>query len=220
MIMVLKKRLVCLTLIGAIEILILSPNVLGDQQSLRGIKVMGVVVYVQPKVEGYGLSEENLKTDVELKLRRIGIKALELQEMLVPAHIPLETELELARLEAKNTKRPFEEVKKGMARILEVADSLDAVDAERAGSPYLCVNVNTLTARPGDEPHVIYEVCIEFKQGVRLERDTSIFEYGATTWDKGVFGVAPADRVEAVIRGVVSDLVDQFINAYLAENRR
>jgi hypothetical protein len=64
-----------------------------------------------------------------------------------------------------------------------------------------------------------YEVSVEVLQDVQLIRDPAIVIPGATTWELGSVGGAgrPANIPE-MVRNALKDLVDRFINAYLAMN--
>jgi len=80
------------------------------------------------------------------------------------------------------------------------------------GIPYLSVNVIGLKL---ESPRgFIYSVRVEFRQDVILSRNRSI-EASSTTWQKNTTGIHPNVRY---IREVVSDLVDEFMNDYLAVN--
>jgi hypothetical protein len=60
------------------------------QKVLVGLK--GVHVFVEkihPEVEGLGLTTEQIKTDVEMRLRKGGVKVLTMEEMLQGPEIPL-----------------------------------------------------------------------------------------------------------------------------------
>jgi hypothetical protein len=88
------------------------------------------------------------------------------------------------------------------------------ISATGAGNPSLHISVNILQSTSAILPHVI---TIELRQTVFLTRDPSIIVPGAATWDVGVFGQVPKLNVRS-LRDDVKDLVDRFINAYLAVN--
>lgn len=148
----------------------------GQRESLRGLKGVELVMEViNPEAERKGLTRSQLQTDVELRLRKAGIKVLTRQERL---------------------KTP--------------------------GYPFLYVNVSTVKT-----PETLggllgglygYSISVELREKVILARNRSIETYAAT-WSKGVVGTVGADKLRSVREGV-GDLVDEFINDYLAMNPR
>jgi len=83
------------------------------------------------------------------------------------------------------------------------------------GAPYLYVSVNMLR---GPEGIVAYGIQVDLKQLVRLERDPTQ-QTIAPTWSEGAVGTVGISKLSTV-RGDVRDLVDKFINAYLAANQK
>lgn len=63
-----------------------------------------------------------------------------------------------------------------------------------------------------------FNVAVEFVQGVRLDGDPQIIT-AAITWRRHAVGTVDAGHV-AEVRAIVVDLVDQFISAYLEQNRK
>ena len=75
-------------LIIAAVMLLTSPDanaefVVEDKETLRGIKAIFVAIEsIRPEAEGYGLTQDKILSDVELKLKRAGIKVLSKEEWL------------------------------------------------------------------------------------------------------------------------------------------
>lgn len=88
-------------------------------------------------------------------------------------------------------------------------------ESEQApGNPYLYVNVAITTGSIywGDSLHV------SLRQTVLLERDTAV-RIDAETWDASSGGgIYLPENIAQKVRGAIDDLVDQFVNAYLAAN--
>lgn len=90
-------------------------------------------------------------------------------------------------------------------------------------SPFLYVNLAVV--KVGDSPLFAYCIRVEFVQPVVLVRDPEKKCF-ATTWDTGAVGCAVELRarngirqaVKDLIRHVMTDKVDEFINDYLAVN--
>jgi hypothetical protein len=128
-----------------------------SRRSLQGIGSLHVVVEQLPEgARQLGLSEESLRTDVELKLRRNGITVTDV---------------------------------KGSQALLYVA--VNVVPGGGAASLYVAV-----------------------EQPARLLCDDSIY-VTATTWSTAG---AVANPEAKFIRDRVGDLMDQFLNAWLAVN--
>jgi len=82
------------------------------------------------------------------------------------------------------------------------------------GRPRLYVNVNALILPLNKSRSFIYSVSVEFTQDVILFRNRSI-KIHTKTWEQNTLGINPDLRH---VREVVGDLVDQFMNDYLAVN--
>jgi len=81
------------------------------------------------------------------------------------------------------------------------------------GSPYLYLAVNILKTRSG---LYAYAVALRLAQSVTLSRAPHVTVTGAT-WHSGAVGVVGGANLSQ-IRDAVRDVVDQFLNAYLAAN--
>ena len=133
------------------------------RETLRGLKGFYVLIEkLHDDIKQAGLTESILKTDVELKLRKAGIRVLTEDDMYLTP-----------------------------------------------GTPYLHVSVNAFKSRS-----FVYCVKVSFRQDVILSRNRSV-ETSAVTWIQSFLGISSDLRP---IREVVSDLVDQFMNDYLAVN--
>ncbi len=139
----------------------------GDTQdaraTLRGLDEFAVVVDLNLELEETGLNKNQLQTDVELRLRRDGIRVTS------------------------------------------------------SGMAFLAINVNGF-AGPDQTGLYVFSVTAQVIQPVSLVRDSDITIF-AGTWSLSLTGLAGSARVEGGVRNYVADLVDSFINAYLAENR-
>ena len=113
-----------------------------------------------------GVSRSQIQNDVELRLRKAGIRVLTEKEWL---------------------------------------NSLNA--------PTLYVNINLMTSSAG---LYAYDVSVDIQQEVILKTSPSRTTI-ATTWDKAMVG-ALGSRNLGDLRNSVNDLVDFFINDYLAAN--
>lgn len=61
---------------------VLSQDSEDPRQSLKGLQGIGVVISpIDPDFERDGLSKDQIQTDVELQLRKVGIKVLTKDEM-------------------------------------------------------------------------------------------------------------------------------------------
>ncbi|MHC4426742.1 MAG: hypothetical protein ACYSYV_11700 [Planctomycetota bacterium] len=146
----------------------LNMSLASQRDVLKGLKYIRVFIQsLRPEVEKYGLTEQQLQTDVELRLRQNGIEVVS----------------------------------------KELAPMAEAI---------LFLKVGTVTA----EEIQLTGYCIEvqLKELVPLPRNPTKFIF-ATTWEHGYIGITPVEKISGV-RGKVKDLVDIFINDYLAANPR
>jgi hypothetical protein len=82
------------------------------------------------------------------------------------------------------------------------------------GNPQLYVS---LQVQPVDGSLYVTSVSVELYQLVTLRRDPSIIAYASTWKASAKLGVVGRSRLSA-LRTEVADMVDEFLNAYLAEN--
>jgi hypothetical protein len=136
----------------------------GTLKDLKGVYVL--IESLTPQANQKGLTEQQLQTDVELKLRQNGIKVLTREESF-----------------------------------------------SAPGSPYLYLNVNVVISDRVLSP---YNISLQLKQNVILSRDNICCK--GITWEKGGTGIAGEAALVESVRGLVKDVVDMFINDYLAVN--
>jgi hypothetical protein len=100
-------------------------------------------------------------------------------------------------------------------RLRQAGIRIISSEERRPGDPYLYI---VITAQKRDDAEFYaYSLRVQLNQGVWLTRDPAIQIFGATTWDVGLVGTVGRLNIREVHAGVL-DLVDQFINAYLAVN--
>lgn len=83
-----------------------------------------------------------------------------------------------------------------------------------SGSPYLYINVTPLFGE--NTPMAAVNILVQLQEAVLLERNRTILRV-ATTWHKGMTLLCGLKRLDET-REHVRDLVDMFINDYLAAN--
>jgi hypothetical protein len=86
--------------------------------------------------------------------------------------------------------------------------------------PYLYINIVPLEVYyVGHRPSGIYAVAIrvELRQRAFLSRDPAISAY-AGTWSRVSVITAPRERLVSYCHESLNNLVDEFLNAYLAQN--
>ena len=82
------------------------------------------------------------------------------------------------------------------------------------GRPYLYLNINS-TKIQGNPPVASVAIALELQEQVLLQRGKK--SASAATWSTATVGTVPADDVRSIYDRV-GDLVDEFINDYLAAN--
>ncbi len=83
------------------------------------------------------------------------------------------------------------------------------------GSPWLYLNINTITHPSGDL--FSWNVSLHLGQEVYLctKKDTMT---STATWRQSLAGYARGSRLKEELRSITKDLVDMFLNDYLAVN--
>ena len=111
------------------------------------------------------------------------------------------------------------ELRRARIRILDTDDDFTSTP----GSPWLLVSVEGVSQKGVYG----YYISVSLTQDVLLARDPTLrpagkyqgITFSAQTWNTDVSGVQIGNPT-ATIRSSVKDLVDQFINAYLAANKK
>ena len=154
--------------VSAITIIVLLAVLTNAQDSqrnnLRGIQVIEVLIQpLQSNAAGAGLNQRQLQTDVELRLRKAGL------------------------------------------RVKDASDDL---------TPYLAVSVNTVNGSGNLSNAFAVSTHVELKRAGKFGTEF-IF---ATIWSDAFVSIGGKNRVEEGVRQQLADLVDEFINDYLAVN--
>jgi len=136
-----------------------------ERENLRGLPGVFVIVEeLEPDIQRDGLTDTQLQTDVELRLRKAGIRVLTEKESF---NVP--------------------------------------------GKPYLYVQISSLITKGGYAFHIL----IGLNEQAYFTRNNSLVH--AYAWDQaGMGSTSTHDMI--YIRQKVGDLVDRFINDYLAVN--
>jgi hypothetical protein len=126
-----------------------------------------------------------------------------------PVHVP--AELEQNGLLTSDEVHTDVELKLRLAGI-QVVDLKD-FNSSSSSASILNISVNVFSSSDGIWP---ISVNVGVMQPVLLERDRSILSYGET-WGKFRLGRLEKSKIRNV-RETIKDMVDQFINSYLAAN--
>ena len=87
--------------------------------------------------------------------------------------------------------------------------------ANTPGQPSLQGSINV--ACDENVPCCYIGINFYFHQVTQLARDSNIWSY-SPTWQAGKTGLSAPPEVMDAVRDVVADIVDAFINSYLAAN--
>jgi hypothetical protein len=159
------KLCAALALIMLLLIPGISSALTSDQEALVGLKGVYVLVeYIRPELERLGIIEKQIKTDVELRLRKAGVRVL-------------------TKVEKSNTP--------------------DAAT--------LYVKENGLITSRG---LYLFSIDVQLLQLVTLARGSRVV---GCIWIHNDIGIVGIDNISK-IRPRLADLVDKFINDYLAAN--
>jgi hypothetical protein len=162
----LKKEVMALVVM-LLLLPVVSHALSDEQEALVGLR--GVYVVIGPlrqDIESLGLNSDQIKTDIELRLRKAGIRVLAGKEM-----------------------------------------------DEVPGKPYLYVNVDAVT-KPGSSL-CAYSIKVQLAKNVPIESGSKI--PGVIWQTTGYAGTANTCNTTR-IHNIVGDLIDHFINDYLAAN--
>ncbi len=85
-----------------------------------------------------------------------------------------------------------------------------------AGTPTFYIRVTTSKSDAGI---YAFSVDVRLQQNVYLDREPTIFYFGAPTWETNTVGTVGADNLRTVM-DIVRNSVDRFVNAYLSVNPR
>jgi hypothetical protein len=156
---------------SATEVLALDDETAG--QSITGLQGIAVMVLpINADAERDGLKREQIQTDVELRLRKAGIKS--------------PTDREFA-------KRDF---------------------------PYLSVNINPVKGKNSEV--YSYDIKVElYKQVIQNpqdEIDSAMQTMSVKIWSSELTGSAPGGDLKNNVQKRIDDLIDKFVNVYLAAN--
>jgi hypothetical protein len=159
-----RWKLIVLSLVMLLLLPGVSHALTAKQKVLVGLKGVCVLVTdIYPKAESLGLSKDQIKTDVELRLRKAGVRVLTVKEM-----------------------------------------------HETPGAPDLLVTIVAYI----QSNLCAFSIQVDLRELVALARG---FEVTGTIWEKSQLGLTPIDQIRFVREGL-GDLVDEFINDYLAAN--
>ena len=156
------KKLIPVVIIAVMFHLFIPSSALGlsNPENLKGIKSIGLVIEgLPPEATNFGLLKKTLQTDVELKLRLLGIY-------------------------------------------------------DNSSLGYLYLNVNLLA----DTHSVSGNVSVTVRQFAMLETSAQIAM--VTIWGVAEVFTAKKSSAESMIRKIVKDSVDEFLNDYLEANPR
>ena len=100
---------------------------------------------------------------------------------------------------------------------VELRLRLAGLDVKAGPDSHLRICAQSLQLQTTD--HCTYLVKVELNQAASLTRDSTIF-LPMRTWHTELIGVVQTEKLNEAIQDAVSDLMDQFVNAYLSVNPR
>lgn len=164
-----------------VAVLALPAQTKPELDSLRGLSEFLVIAGVSRVLADAGFTNEQIQTDVELRLRKAGLTVVAEDVMLAPW---------------KRTAYDAE-----TERLLKRAQALAQLVVEARCFPV-------------EEGLLSYRIRIEVRQAVTTTRKVGLL---ATTWEYEELGAVGRLKASS-LRSTVADVVDRFLNAYLAAN--
>ncbi|MCJ7443244.1 MAG: hypothetical protein MUO26_01715 [Methanotrichaceae archaeon] len=194
---------------------LLSLRALRDPKGiLSGLEGVSVAVEgVNLEAEKYGLTQQLLQTDTELRLRTHGIKVaadvLPQDEKLVE-QTSADGLLRLWQheIDAKSGEDFLQSTNEWVRRDIFETYQLSGL------LPILHVNVNTIVFE--ESRRVAFSIEVELQDAAYLCRNSAT--YAAPIWEKSSVGTCSSSRLKDYVRECLRDKVDEFINDYLAAN--
>jgi len=215
---------------------------------LHGIRGVMVKVGKLPETERYGLTRQALQTDTELRLRQYGIKVMTQEEAIsntedlnkesfkeVLKQMVAYTKGFIDLLDSGQYEKALKQMKEPDKSLIE--SLLNEESEERfmdsvleyitkqekyykssylvAGPPMLVINVLPLIFE--QRGTAVAYVSVDLIRGIVLTRGSSTFLAYAVLWERGSIISRGLDNLSEV-RDEIRDLVDEFINDYLAAN--
>ena len=98
---------------------------------------------------------------------------------------------------------------------VELRLRLAGLEVKAGRDSHLHIRVQPLPLQTPD--HCVYSVKVELNQAASLTRDSTIF-LPMRTWHTELIGFVETRKLHEAIQDAVSDLMDQFVNAYLSVN--
>jgi hypothetical protein len=166
-----------------------------ERDALKGQKHIAVEVNpVDPELEPYGVTVQQLKTDTELRLRGAGIDVSKQYSSALFITITSVRSRASSGLYAYSAQVQF---RISVIRFIDVVSALGGPDTKFIGEP------------------IAQAMQVPLANVSRMENST----FMASIWQKAFTGLVGANNV-SLVRNDVKDLVDEFLNDWLAVNPR
>jgi len=193
---------------------------LDQKKILRGIYVVKVLVEgMNPEVEKYGLTQQLLQTDTELRLRQHGIRVgtslqSEEEKAFKRAEQKINERISLTWLAANCAESDQEFLKYASAgiRLSELLYPHLLSASEQLNTLY--INVNAIVFE--ENGRAAFSIKVALQEISYLYRNGTMAV--ADVWEKNCIAGCSTGRLKEYVRECLRDFVDEFINDYLAAN--
>jgi len=175
-----------------------QPYTVADKEADTLVGLQGVFVLLEelpPEVSRYGLTKQALQNDIELRLRRNGIRVLSEQEMSATPGYP----------------NLYVNVNIGIFR--PTPEQLDLVEREYP----IFKEMNVGGTKIEEMGLASVAIDVQLTQAVLLVRDVNVVDPSAITWQSSGVVSCPVSKLKDV-REIIEDYVGMFINDYLSAN--
>lgn len=181
---------------------------------LDGVEVL--VEGVQPNAERYGVTQQLLQTDTELRLRMHGIKVgtdVQPQDEKLDEQAITDAIVQYWR-QATNTKSDQDFLQASSDWIRH--DFFETYQLS-GQLPVLYINLNTTVDE--ERRHAAFSIRVELREMAYLWRNSALVA-DSKVWEKGVIAACSLSDLKDFVRESLKDFVDEFINDYLAVNAK
>ena len=187
---------------------------------LKGLLAVEVLVeQIKPEVEKYGLTEQLLQTDTELRLRQHGIRvgmnmSPEMEKDFERLEQAITENISQMWLQAYNAESHQEFLKFASAGIRNSEFFYPNLFSAFKQLPTLYVNVGVTIS---EETHrTAFAIHVELNEAANLFRNGS--GCTAAIWKTAVVASCSSNDIKGYVRECLRDILDRFINDYLEAN--
>jgi hypothetical protein len=185
------------------------------EDSLAGLGGVCVVVEnVRPEVEKYGLTNQLLQIDTELRLRQYGIRVFNEKQIVSLVENFRKEQNGVFNANIQRVMKVIEEEQSHQAFLHVLRNQFRNTKQIKISIPHLYINVNTIMYE--ERNFAAFSISMELRDSAYLSKDHK--RCTAVVWQENSLNTCSLSSLKAFVRESLRDEVDKFINDYLAAN--